>query len=53
MADRHSPSRISLFVFWKNFGIDMGVVGFEPTTSWVKAMRSAGLNYTPSLDTAQ
>lgn len=27
----------------------MGVVGFEPTASWVKAMRSAGLNYTPKL----
>lgn len=54
MADRHSPSRKLFFLFLGKFGnwnYGMGVVGFEPTTSWVKAMRSALLNYTPSEST--
>lgn len=42
------PLGLSLFCFWKILEIETGVVGFEPTTSWVKAMRSALLNYTPS-----
>lgn len=43
----YTPPKISLFWLQKIFRIKADTVGFEPTTSWLTAMRSARLNYVP------